>query len=145
MIMVRILLVDDEEYILRYYSYELSCEGHDVITLNSGDNLLEKNERYQPDMVIMDIRLFEWDGLDLLKIIKDHYDHLPVIICSAYDTYMDACLKAGAYLCVIKSFNLTGLKNAVSELVNGIDSRFGSKPLPEPAERRHGQKNNIHV
>ena len=85
--MARILLVDDEEHIRFYYKEALSEEGHEVSTLGSGHNLLRRIDFLQPEVVILDIRLVDYDGLELLQEIRNRFYDLPVILCTAYDTY----------------------------------------------------------
>jgi DNA-binding response OmpR family regulator len=55
--MARILLVDDEEYIRRLYTEELSEEGHKVFTVASGHNLLKRIDSLQPEAVVLDISI----------------------------------------------------------------------------------------
>jgi len=68
--MAKILIVDDERHILEYYTEVLSEDGHQVITQDSGYQLLSKIAFHQPDLVILDIKLVDWDGLELLQEIK---------------------------------------------------------------------------
>ena len=78
--MAKILIVDDEEGIRMLYYMELEDEGYQVITLADGKELLEVVEREQPDCLVLDIKMKEYRGLDLLQQIrKKHYD-LPVIL-----------------------------------------------------------------
>lgn len=115
--MARILLVDDEEHILRYYTEELSEEGHKVWTVATGHNLLKKIDRVQPEVVVLDIKLVEYDGLDLLKEIRNCYHDLPVILCTAYDTYKEDPKSIAADYYVVKSFDLTELKMAIQKAI----------------------------
>ena len=115
--MARILLVDDEEHILRYYTEELSEEGHTVWTVATGHKLLKTIDRVQPEVVVLDIRLVEYDGLDLLKEIRNCYHDLPVILCTAYDTYKEDPKSLVADYYVVKSFDLTELKMAIQKTI----------------------------
>jgi len=115
--MARILLVDDEEHILRYYTEELSEEGHKVWTLATGYKLLKRIDRVQPEVVVLDIKLVEYDGLDLLKEIRNCYHDLPVILCTAYDTYKEDPKSIAADYYVVKSFDLTELKMAIQKAI----------------------------
>jgi DNA-binding response OmpR family regulator len=85
--MARILIVDDEEHIRRFYTEELSEEGHTVFTVASGHNLLRRIDFFQPEAVVLDIRLGDYDGLELLQEIRNRFYDLPVVLCTAYDTY----------------------------------------------------------
>ena len=64
----KIMIVDDDEHIRFLYSEEFEDEGYDVVTVSNGFKLLEKIEREKPDLVVLDIRLRGYDGLDLLQI-----------------------------------------------------------------------------
>ena len=108
--MAKILLVDDEEYIRLLYSQELSEEGHRVTTLASGHNLLRRIDSVQPEVVVLDIRLVDYDGLELLQDIRNRHRDLPVILCTAYDTYKYDQKSIAADYYVIKSFDLSELK-----------------------------------
>jgi DNA-binding NtrC family response regulator len=115
--MARILVVDDEEYIRQYYSEELSDEGHEVFTTGSGHELLRRIDLLGPEAVILDIRLVDYDGLDLLQDIRRRHHDLPVILCSAYDTYREDPKVFAADYYVIKSFDLGVLKQAVQRVI----------------------------
>ena len=120
--MRRILLVDDEEYIRRFYVEELSEEGYEVFTVASGHTLLRKINLFQPDLLILDIKLMDYDGLELLQTIRVHHHNLPVILCTAYDTYkVDPRTLAADYY-VIKSFDLTELKRAALRAIQADDA-----------------------
>ena len=109
--MARVLVVDDEEHIRRRYSRELSEEGYEVETLDSGDGLVRRVGVMHPDVVILDIRLGDgWDGLDLLQDIKNRFFDLPVILCTAYDTFKYDPRSAAADNYVVKSESLSELK-----------------------------------
>ena len=120
--MRRILLVDDEEYIRRFYVEELSEEGYEVFTVASGHNLLRKINLFQPDLLILDIKLMDYDGLELLQEIRVHRHDLPVILCTAYDTYKEDPRALAADYYVIKSFDLTELKRSAVRAVQADDA-----------------------
>jgi len=120
--MARILLVDDEEYIRRLYTVELSEEGHKVFTVASGHNLLKRIDSLQPEAVVLDIRLVDYDGLELLQEIRNLYHDLPVILCTAYDTYKSDLKSITADYYVVKSFDLSELKMAIERAIEGHTS-----------------------
>ena len=120
--MARILLVDDEEYIRRLYTEELSEEGHKVFTVASGHNLLKRIDHFQPEAVILDIRLEDYDGLVLLQEIRNLYHDLPVILCTAYDTYKHDQKSIAADYYVVKSIDLSELKMVIEKATEGHTS-----------------------
>jgi len=127
--MATILVVDDERHILQYYGEELAEEGHEILTLDSGDSLLEKISLYKPDVVILDIKLGNWDGLELLQDIRKCFYDMPVILCSAYDTFKRDLRSIAADYYVTKSYDLSELKGRIRM---AIEAR-----LPNPATMIH--------
>jgi len=113
--MAKILLIDDEEHICQLYRDELGDEGHEIATVNSGLDLLKNIDLYRPEAVVLDIRLVDYDGLELLQEIRTHHYDLPVILCTAYDTYKHDPKAVAADYYVIKSFDLTPLKEAIQK------------------------------
>jgi len=112
--MAKILIVDDEEHIRFLYSEELSETGYEVITADSGFKLLERIEQERPDLVVLDIKMVDYNGLDLLQDIRNKYYNLPVVLCTAYDTFKEDMKSIAADYYVIKSFDLTELKNRIA-------------------------------
>jgi DNA-binding response OmpR family regulator len=120
--MARILLVDDEEYIRHYYREELTEEGHEVSTVATGHNLLKRIDLFQPEVVVLDIKLVDYDGLELLQEIRNRHHDLPVVLCTAYDTYKYDQKAIAADYYVIKSFDLSELKMAIQKAIEADTS-----------------------
>lgn len=114
----KILVVDDEAHIRLLYTEELTEEGYEVITAEGGQNLLEKIEKEKPDLVVLDIKMADYNGLDLLQDIRNKFYDLPVMLCSAYDTFKDDIKSIAADYYVIKSFDLSELKSKISEILS---------------------------
>jgi len=109
--MAKILIVDDEEGIRMLYSMELEDEGYEVVTLPDGKDLLAIVDKEAPDCIILDIKMREYNGLDLLQQIrKRHYD-LPVILNSAYSSFKVDLKAVAADYYVVKSSDLGELKD----------------------------------
>jgi len=77
--MAKILIVDDEQHIRYLYSEELTEAGYEVTTAENGFKLLEKIEEEKPDLVVLDIKMVGYNGLDLLQEIRNKFYDLPVI------------------------------------------------------------------
>jgi len=110
----KILIVDDEEHIRFLYSEELSEAGYEVITADSGYQLLERIDEERPDLVVLDIKMVDYNGLDLLQDIRNKFYDLPVVLCTAYDTFKEDMKSIAADFYVIKSFDLSELKNKIA-------------------------------
>ncbi len=112
--MPKIMVVDDEEHIRLLYSEELGEAGYQVVTVDSGYQLLERIAEEKPDLVILDIKMVDYDGLDLLQDIRARYYDLPVILSTAYDTFKEDMKSLAADYYVVKSFDLTELKKKIA-------------------------------
>jgi len=112
--MAKILVVDDEEHIRLLYSEELSEVGYEVITAADGYKLTERIDKEKPDLVVLDIKMVDYNGLDLLQEIRNKFYNLPVILCTAYDTFKEDIKSIAADFYVIKSFDLTELKKKIA-------------------------------
>ncbi|MDR1297715.1 MAG: response regulator [Deltaproteobacteria bacterium] len=115
--MPKILVVDDEAHIRLLYSEELTEDGYEVITAENGDGLLERIDSEKPDVVTLDIKMVDYNGLDLLQDIRNKFYDLPVILCSAYDTFKDDMKSIAADHYVVKSFDLSELKQRIKEVL----------------------------
>jgi|ERR1051326_7564089 two-component system alkaline phosphatase synthesis response regulator PhoP len=96
----RILIVDDEQDILEFLSYNLKKEGYEISTSSNGKDALEKAETISPDAIIADIRMPEMDGIELCKEIRKtgSIHNVPVLFLTAdNDEYlaMSAHLSGG--------------------------------------------------
>jgi DNA-binding response OmpR family regulator len=124
--MAKILIVDDEEGIRMLYAMELEDEGYQVITLPDGKELLDTVEKEHPDVLVLDIKMKEYNGLDLLQQIRKKYYDLPVILNSAYSSFKVDLKAVAADYYVVKSSDLTELKE---KLKIALEAR-----LPEGGE-----------
>lgn len=115
--MRRILVVDDEEAVRLLYQEELTDAGYEVSTAAGGAEALARIREAPPDLITIDLRMPEMDGIELLGRVRQLYRELPVIICTAYgDLRRDfATWASDAYL--TKSADLTELKTKVAELL----------------------------
>ncbi len=112
---MKILIVDDDQSILRLYQEELEEDGYEVVTASSGTEGLEKFEREHPDLVTLDIHLPDIDGIKLLRQMKEKRPRLPIIMSTAYDYRDDFSVWASeAY--IVKSADLTELKATIKKL-----------------------------
>lgn len=118
--MKKILLVEDDRHLQFLIREELAEDGYDVAVASNGKEalaLLFDETIDEPDLIILDIRMPRMDGLDAFgHILKSKIDK-PVIIHSAYASYKDNPIVMAADAYVLKSHDLTRLKNTISELL----------------------------
>lgn len=115
--MSRILVVDDEANICVLYSEELAEEGYEVVTASTTAEAVERLQEGHFDLAVLDIKLKNESGIDLLqKLVKERHD-MPVILCSAFSCYKDdfSAWLADGY--VIKSGDLTELKQEIGRVL----------------------------
>lgn len=113
----KLLIADDEENILILYKFEFEEDGYEVITAGSAVEALQLIDQEKPDLLIMDICMPEMDGIEALGKILSKNNKLPVILNSAYSSYKDNFMSWCANAYVIKSSDLTELKETVTKVL----------------------------
>ncbi len=115
--MTTILLVDDDKNLRLLYEQELSLEGYEIVTAVDGKKALEKIEERSPDIIIMDINMPRMDGLAATSRIISKKKDIPIIINTAYSSYNETLMSLVADSYIVKSSDLTDLKNKIKELL----------------------------
>ncbi len=116
-----ILVVEDEADMLRILDYNLTAEGYQTATASNGARAAELAVDVQPDLIILDLRLPDTFGLDLLAQLKENprTGSIPVIIVSALgdeETVVEG-LNAGAEDYMTKPFRVRELMARVSRVL----------------------------
>jgi two-component system response regulator (stage 0 sporulation protein F) len=119
--MNRILIADDEEALQRLYKEEFEEEGYEVLLAGNGKEVLSllEDPDHLPDLIVMDIRMPELDGISTLRVIKEKYPQIRVILCSAYSEFKQDFSTWASDEYVVKSSDLTELKEAAKRLIKG--------------------------
>ncbi len=128
--MDKILIVDDEKPIRILYEDELTEEGYRVFTLGDGSKLLEIIEQTSPDLVVLDIKLGEYNGLDLLQEIRNTNYDMPVILSTAYSRFRYDQRSISADYYVVKRSDLKELKTKIRMALESSESFFAGTELP---------------
>ncbi len=115
--MTTILLVEDNKNQRLLYEQELRLEGYEIVTAADGKEALEKAQEQPLDLVIMDINLPKMDGIETIGRILSKNKGIPIIIYTAYSIYKDYFMSWMADAYIIKSSDLTELKNKIKELL----------------------------
>ncbi|MBW7995992.1 MAG: response regulator [Candidatus Glassbacteria bacterium] len=113
--MKKLLIVDDEKNLRMLYKTEFEVEGYHVDTAPDALEALSKFEHEHYDLVILDIKMPGMDGVEALGKFLGRDNKIPVIINSAYDSYKDNFMSWAADSYVIKSSDLSELKQKVKE------------------------------
>ncbi len=80
----RILLVDDEEELLKAMKIRLASWGYDVLTAANGKEAIQLVKKEVPDAIILDIMMPEMDGIETFKRIRQFNKKIPVFMLTAY-------------------------------------------------------------
>ncbi|SMC70767.1 sigma 54-interacting transcriptional regulator [Sporomusa malonica] len=107
-----VMVVDDEDSVRRLLSAVLKREGYQVVCAESGEEALSKFKTVQPDLIIMDIRMPNIDGITAFKEMRKIRQNVTVILMTAYaavETAVEA-IKLGAFDYVIKPFDIEEVK-----------------------------------
>ncbi|KMQ52369.1 DNA-binding response regulator [Chitinispirillum alkaliphilum] len=116
----KIMVIDDDPFILELVSVNLKLRGFTVNSFTSGLDALESYETIKPSLVILDVMMPEMDGWEICKIIKDNDESAKVLMLTAKDTDKDkmigrSILQADAY--VTKPFDLNQLIDTIKHLL----------------------------
>ncbi len=115
--MTTILLVEDNKNQRLLYEQELRLEGYEIITAIDGKYAIKKVQEQRPDLIIMDICMPEMCGLEAIGMILSKHKVIPIIINTAYGNYKDNFMSWAADAYIVKSSDLTELKNKIKELI----------------------------
>ncbi len=115
--MAKILIVDDQACVRELLSEELISEGYRVATAGDVESVRGHLRFSKPDLVLLDLYLDGPDGIGVLHDIKGQNPNLPVIIFTAYDSYVDDPRLSQADGYVIKSIDLDELKGKIADVL----------------------------
>lgn len=127
---MKILVVEDDESMARLCREEMEDEGYEVMVAHTGFKGLQLFRDKKPDLVTLDIKLPDLDGMELVKQMKASRREVPVIILTSYDYMYDFMVcDADGYL--VKSPDFTELKNKIKKALEGRQTVGHSKGSQE--------------
>ncbi|QTA91119.1 sigma-54-dependent transcriptional regulator [Desulfonema magnum] len=134
--MAKILLIDDEYSILESLDMFLSEKGHHVFKAATGKEGLGLFRQHRPDVVILDIRLPDLNGLDILSEMQESEAAAKVIMITAFqdmETTIQA-MKRGAYDYILKPLDADEVEKAVEQSLEVLKAEQDI-PCAEDAEK----------
>ncbi len=116
---IKIIVVDDELSIRESLKGWLQQDGYQVETAAGGPEALAKNAENRFDIMLIDVKMPEMDGLTLLKKIKETDSDIDIVMMTAHGDIRDAveAMKLGAYDYLLKPFELEELSLIIEKLV----------------------------
>ena len=136
----KILIVDDEPFNLDLLEQELADLGYLSECAGNGRQALQKIDKLEPDLVLLDYRMPEMNGIDVLREIRQRRKDLPVIMITAYGTIDVAveAVKAGADDFVTKPFDSEHLAVVVKKALE-------RSRLKQDVDRKSTRLNSSHI
>ena len=115
---MKILVVDDEELLVKGIRFNLQNEGYEVITGFNGLEAVTQAQSQDPDLVILDVMMPEMDGLTACSKIRE-FSNVPIILLTAKTDDMDKLMgfDVGADDYLTKPFNILELKARIRALL----------------------------
>lgn len=114
----KVLIIDDEEQVCELFQKSLTKEGYEVITALNGPEGIKKVMDSHPDIIFLDLKMPEMDGIETLSHIRNMDKNVIVIILTGYPS-MDTALKAyylNIYDYMTKPFSLEAVKEVIRAL-----------------------------
>ena len=123
---MKILIVDDHEAAAKGLEYLLSCDEIAITTISETGQIVDAIKTHETDVVLLDVRMPDSDGLTTLSKIRDEFPELPVVMMSAHDnpTYVARAAAMGASDFLMKSDSRERMSEALR------DAHLGSDPNP---------------
>lgn len=121
--MIKVLIADDQELIRQSLEIVLSTkEGIEVTgTAKDGREVIRCIRKEKPDVILMDVRMPEMDGVQCTEIIKENYPQIKIIILTTFDDdeFVFSALKHGASGYLLKGISMDDLEEAIKTVVQG--------------------------
>lgn len=134
--MIKILIADDQNLIRQSLAIVLNAHDDFQVTdaVENGKEVIRAVRREKPDVILMDIRMPEMDGVQCTKILKENQPDIKIIILTTFDDdeYVFSALKYGASGYLLKGISMDELKDAIYKVYKGnamINPDIASKVL----------------
>ncbi len=113
----KVLVVDDEPSIVKVIEARLKASNYDVITASRGDEGLEKAEREQPDLIVLDVMMPVLDGYTFVRELKtsERLSKTPIIVLTAKEKLEDLFAMEGVTTYLTKPYSSYDLLEQVRE------------------------------
>ncbi|MGB0909545.1 MAG: sigma-54-dependent transcriptional regulator [Nitrospirales bacterium] len=120
-----IYVTDDDRNVCSALSRRLVRKGHLVRSFHSGQELLEALDYEMPDLLFLDLKMPEMDGLETLRRVRQAIPNTLVVMLTAYGSLEDAeeALKLGAYDFLIKSVDFSTVEPALERSLDYLELR----------------------
>lgn len=117
--MAKILIVDDDKYIIEIVKIALEIKGYEIISAFEGEEALDKAMHEFPDLILLDLLMPKMDGWEVYKRLKEYSKttHLPIIIMSALEEEIGIIEEMQVEDYIEKPFDVNELVNRVMNIL----------------------------
>ncbi|MFX1553125.1 MAG: response regulator [Promethearchaeota archaeon] len=129
---MKILVVDDDPIVLDSCRLVLGAEGFDIASVPSADKALETMENDDFDLLLVDVKMPEHDGIYLMQEIEKKWPQIPIVVMSGYPTPETIAngMKMGAAKFIPKPFTPDELLETVRQVIGkeeGLETEKSSR------------------
>jgi two-component system response regulator AtoC len=139
-----LLIVDDDEVMRDTLSDVLKKKGYEVSVASSGNEALSAIRKNIVDLIVLDMRLPDLDGIEVLKRVKEFDTEILVIMMTAYSDVQTAvsAMKSGAYHYINKPFELEELTLLIEK---GLETKSLINEVRRLRRQQKGDYQDIHI
>ena len=138
---IRVLFIDDNKQLTEFMAEEMRHYYKEILTANSGKEILDKIQDINPDIIISDVMMPDMNGFEFCKAVKENItiSHIPVILLTAMEDEQSKNYgyKIGADAYISKPFKTEELKSVINSIIynrNKAKEHYQSFGIiPEPA------------
>lgn len=140
----KILVVDDDKLIRWTLNQKLTEWDFEVLEAENGKSGLQRAEEEMPDLVMLDVKLPDIKGTDLLEEFKKNWPELPVIMMTAFGVIDDAvtAMRRGAYDFIIKPIDDTKLQSTIK---NALETAYLKREIAFYKEKEKKQSDSSQI
>lgn len=150
--MIRVIVCDDQEIVCQGLSTILNNDpGIKVVaTANNGQEVFDQVVQHQPDLVLMDLKMPEVNGIQATQKIRSTYPQVKVLVLTTYDDdeWLFDALRAGASGYLLKDTPSAGLIKAIKGTVDGetyLDPNVAGKVLSSAVQKNQTSSLEHHI
>jgi DNA-binding response OmpR family regulator len=128
-VMIKFLIVDDEPDVVDSVSELFTLRNYNVVTATSGTKALEMVKKENPNIIILDIRMPDISGMDVLKEVKKNYPKIRVIMLTGVEdeSTKNMAMGLGASGYLTKPYSYSELLDMSRKLIQEICQEEGIK------------------
>lgn len=117
--MKKILIVDDQKGVRRLLEELFKRDNWEVRVAIDGKEAVETVEGFSPDIILMDMKMPNMNGLEASRLILDRYGRFDIIMMTAYGEMdvVEEAMDVGVKRCITKPFDIMDLRDVVNQMV----------------------------